>query len=105
MERQFLNIIILLSFIITGCQQIPESNSNTIKTIENSNQDIKQIYLDKEDKLLSYYSDIWDYILMKSSYSSDNLNEQTLFYMNRHLQDLDKFKSYLNDSYYFLFLW
>ena len=103
MERQFLNIIILLSFIITGCQQIPESNSNTIKTIENSDQDIKQIYLDKEDKLLSYYSDIWDYILMKSSYSSDNLNEQTLFYMNRHLQDLDKFKSYLNDSYYFLF--
>ena len=103
MERQFLNIVILLSFIISGCQQIPENNSNTLIQIENSDQDIKQIYLDKEDKLLSYYSDIWDYILMKSSYSSDKLDEQTLFYMNRHLQDLDNFKEYLNDSYYFLF--
>ena len=103
MERQFLNIVILLSFIISGCQQIPENNSITLIQIKNNDQDTKQIYLDKEDKLLSYYSDIWDYILMKSSYSSDNLDEQTLFYMNRHLQDLDNFKEYLNDSYYFLF--
>ena len=58
MERQFLNIVILLSFIISGCQQIPENNSNTSAQIENNDQDIKQIYLDKEDKLLSYYSDI-----------------------------------------------
>ena len=54
MERQFLNIVIFLGFIITGCQQIPENNSNTITQIENNDQDIKQIYLDKEDKLLSY---------------------------------------------------
>jgi hypothetical protein len=41
MERQFLNIVILLSFIISGCQQIPENNSNTIIQIENNDQDIK----------------------------------------------------------------
>ena len=43
MERQFLNIVILLSFIISGCQQIPENNSNTIIQIENNDQDIKPV--------------------------------------------------------------
>ena len=102
MERQFLKVIIITSFIISGCQQIPEDNTSIEPPI-NDNPNIKQIYLEKEDRLLSYYSDIWDYIIMESSYVSENIDEETLFYMNGHLQDIEKFKEYLNDSYYFLF--
>ena len=102
MERQFLKVIIITSFIISGCQQIPEDNTSIDLPI-NDSLNVKQIYLEKEDKLLSYYSDIWDYIMMESSYVSENIDEETLFYMNAHLQDIEKFKEYLNDSYYFLF--
>ena len=102
MERQFLKVIIITSFIISGCQQIPEDNTSIEPPI-NDNPNIKQIYLEKEDRLLSYYSDIWDYIIMESSYVSENIDEETLFYMNGHLQDIEKFKEYLNDSYYFLY--
>ena len=35
--------------------------------------------------------------------NSETINEQVLFYMNMHLKDIDKFKEYLNDSYYFMY--
>lgn len=100
MERQFLNLILFTCLILSSCQQLPEKKEVVpIAEIQN-NQQTAQI---DNDKLISYYSDIWDYILVKSSYSSRELDEQTLFYMNQHLKDVDKFKEYLNDSYYFLF--
>ena len=30
--------------------------------------------------------------MMESSYISENIDEETLFYMNAHLQDIEKFK-------------
>tara|TARA_B100000212_G_scaffold185682_1_gene140129 strand:+ start:135 stop:1616 length:1482 start_codon:yes stop_codon:yes gene_type:complete len=100
MERQFLNLILFTCLILSSCQQLPEKKEVLPVAEIQSNQQTTQI---DNDKLISYYSDIWDYILMKSSYSSRELDEQTLFYMNQHLKDVDKFKEYLNDSYYFLF--
>ena len=100
MERQFLNLILFTCLILSSCQQLPEKKEVLPVAEIQSNQQTTQI---DNDKLISYYSDIWDYILMKSSYSSIELDEQTLFYMNQHLKDVDKFKEYLNDSYYFLF--
>ena len=100
MERQFLNLILFTCLILSSCQQLPEKKEVVPVAEIQNNQQTTQI---DNDKLISYYSDIWDYILMKSSYSSRELDEQTLFYMNQHLKDVDKFKEYLNDSYYFLF--
>ncbi len=100
MERQFLNLILFTCLILSSCQQLPEKKEVVSVAEIQNNQQTTQI---DNDKLISYYSDIWDYILMKSSYSSRELDEQTLFYMNQHLKDVDKFKEYLNDSYYFLF--
>ena len=102
MERRFLKIIIFTSLLITSCQQIPINESN--KNFVDDNIDKQNLTVDlKQEKIISYHSDIWSYILVNSTYTSDSLDEQTLMYMNRHLQDLDKFKEFLNDSYYFMF--
>ena len=103
MERRFLKIIIFTSLLITSCQQIPINESN--KNFVGDNIDKQNLVIDskKQEKIISYHSDIWSYILVNSTYTSDSLDEQTLMYMNRHLQDLDKFKEFLNDSYYFMF--
>ena len=100
MERQFLNLTLFICLILSSCQQLPEKKEVVPST---KIQDQLQTTKIDNDKLTSYYSDIWDYIFMQSSYSSNELDEQTLLYMNQHLKDVDKFKEYLNDSYYFLF--
>ena len=103
MERRFLKTIIFISLLITSCQQIPINESNKKFVDDNTDKQNLEIDLKKQEKIISYHSDIWSYILTNSSYTSDGLDEQTLMYMNRHLQDLDKFKEFLNDSYYFIF--
>ena len=99
MERQLLNIFLIL-IIFVGCQQIeileddiPTKNSIPVQADTNTSQIIPEPY-----------ADIWDYILI-NNYSKNEiiLNEQILFYMNLHLKDIDKFKEYLNDSYYFIY--
>ena len=103
MERRFLKIIIFTGLLITSCQQIPINESNRNFVDENTYKQNLVIDIKKQEKITSYHSDIWSYILVNSTYISDSLDEQTLMYMNRHLQDLDKFKEFLNDSYYFMF--
>jgi membrane-bound lytic murein transglycosylase D len=95
MERQLLTTI-LISILFFGCQQIEVS------------QNIEKDTAIKEtaNNLISKpeYEDIWSYI--KQNNESKNeviLNDQVLSYMNMHLKDLDKFKEYLNDSYYFIY--
>ena len=103
MERRFLKIIIYTSLLITSCKQIPINESNKNFVDDNIEKQNLVIDLKKQEKIISYHSDIWSYILVNSTHTSDSLDEQTLMYMNRHLQDLDKFKEFLNDSYYFMF--
>ena len=95
MERQLLTTI-LISILFFGCQQIEVS------------QNIKKDTAVKEttNNLISKpeYEDIWSYIKQNNvSRTEVILNDQVLSYMNMHLKDLDKFKEYLNDSYYFIY--
>ena len=95
MERQLLTTI-LISILFFGCQQIEVS------------QNIKKDTAIKEttNNLISKpeYEDIWSYIKQNNvSKTEVILNDQILSYMNMHLKDLDKFKEYLNDSYYFIY--
>ena len=95
MERQLL-ITILISFLFIGCQQV-ELNQNTKKNIVVPEISENLIY--KPD-----YENIWSYIKQNNQSKNDViLNDQVLSYMNMHLKDLDKFKEYLNDSYYFIY--
>ncbi len=98
MERQLL-ISFLIFISITSCQQIDIvenkdlSKSIPIVDIQNS-----------EEPFSVPYKDIWEYIIKNNSAPNDQyINEQVLFYMNKHIKDIDKFKEYLNDSYYFLY--
>ena len=99
MERQFLIINLILIFIV-GCQQIEiveKIDNNSIESNQNKN-------FTKSESVIIEYENIWDYIFDKNL-KNNNLviNDQVLFYMNMHLKDVDKFKEYLNDSYYFIF--
>ena len=99
MERQFLIINLILIFIV-GCQQIEiveKIDDNSIESNQNKN-------FIKSESVIIEYENIWDYIFDKNL-KNNNLviNDQVLFYMNMHLKDVDKFKEYLNDSYYFIF--
>ena len=82
MERRFLKIIIFTGLLITSCQQIPINESNKKFVGDNIDKQNLEIDKKKQEKIISYHSDIWSYILTNSSYTSDGLDEQTLMYMN-----------------------
>ena len=96
MERQLL-IVLTVILMTAGCQQLPVNNPNTTETSYD-------IPTDNPDPNLYTSNDIWQYLVLNNAQSSDySLNERTLFYMNMHLKDDEKFTEYLNDSYYFLY--
>ena len=99
MERQLLTFFILITLI--GCQQIEIIESYDEKQIEISTSDSEQsLSLD----LVIPSKNIWEYMFANNPQNnSETINEQVLFYMNMHLKDIDKFKEYLNDSYYFMY--
>ena len=96
MERQLL-IVLTVILMAAGCQQLPVNIPNTNETSYDIPTD------DSNSNLYTSY-DIWQYLVLNNLQSSDySLNERTLFYMNMHLKDDEKFTEYLNDSYYFLY--
>ena len=99
MERQLLTFFILITLI--GCQQIEIIDSYDEKQIEISASDSEQSLT---QDLVIPSKNIWEYMFANNPQNnSETINEQVLFYMNMHLKDIDKFKEYLNDSYYFMY--
>ena len=99
MERQLLTYFILITLI--GCQQIEITESYNKKQIEISTSDSEQSLT---QDLVIPSKNIWEYMFANNPQNdSETINEQVLFYMNMHLKDIDKFKEYLNDSYYFMY--
>ena len=95
MERQLLTTI-LISILFFGCQQIEVSQN--IKKDTAIKETANNLFSKPE------YEDIWSYIKQNNESKTEViLNDQVLSYMNMHLKDLDKFKEYLNDSYYFIY--
>ena len=99
MERQLLTFFILITLI--GCQQIEIIESYDEKQIEISTSDSEQSL---SQDLVIPSKNIWEYMFVNNPQNNrETINEQVLFYMNMHLKDIDKFKEYLNDSYYFMY--
>ena len=99
MERQLLTYFILITLI--GCQQIEITESYDENHIEVSSLDSEELV---PQDLVIPSKNIWEYIFTNNPINnSEIINEQILFYMNMHLKDIDKFKEYLNDSYYFMY--
>jgi len=105
MERQFL-ISLLLLFLIVGCETTPvltiKNNSECITTYSDN-----ECIASSEESLVVFKplpSDVWEYMIFNSDYKKDFiLDQKTLSYINRHIQDLEKFNDYLNKSYYFIY--
>ena len=105
MERQFL-ISLLLLFLIVGCETTPvitiKNNSECITTYSDN-----ECITSSEESLVVFKplpSDVWEYMIFNSDYEKDFiLDQKTLSYINRHIQDLEKFNDYLNKSYYFIY--
>jgi len=105
MERQFL-ISLLLLFLIVGCETTPvltiKNNSECITTYSDN-----ECFTSSEESLVIFKplpSDVWEYMIFNSDYEKDFiLDQKTLSYVNRHIQDLEKFNDYLNKSYYFIY--
>ena len=99
MERQLLTFFILITLI--GCQQIEIIESYDEKQIQISTSDSEQSL---SQDLVIPSKNIWEYMFANNPQNNrETINEQVLFYMNMHLKDIDKFKEYLNDSYYFMY--
>ncbi|RZO28014.1 MAG: LysM peptidoglycan-binding domain-containing protein [SAR86 cluster bacterium] len=99
MERQLLTFFILITLI--GCQQIEIIESYDEKQIQISTSDSEQSL---SQDLVIPSRNIWEYMFANNPQNNrETINEQVLFYMNMHLKDIDKFKEYLNDSYYFMY--
>ena len=99
MERQLL-ISFFIFILLAGCQQIEIAEQITETSVSippSDNHSSEELFVDP-------YENIWEYILDNNSMPNDKyINEQVLFYMNKHIQDIDKFNEYLNDSYYFIY--
>ena len=103
MERYILKFkLFLLLLLIYGCNSVPEElmfkDSKVAPVNSVSTNEINEI-IETVPELLN----VWDYLKQESNYDAVDIDEQTLKYMNRHLQNLDLFEDYLNKSEYFIF--
>ena len=94
MERQLL-IIITASLLIFGCQQIDLGMPSSAILIEEQKPQV--IVVEEKPQ------DVWEYMMTKTDLSPYILDEQTNFYINKHISDLEKFTEYLDKSYYFIY--
>ena len=94
MERQLL-IIITASLLIFGCQQIDLGMPSSAISIEEQKPQV--IVVEEKPQ------DVWEYMMTKTDLSPYILDEQTNFYINKHISDLEKFSEYLDKSYYFIY--
>ena len=94
MERRFLIISLLFLFQLSGCQSIP---------VVINNFDVKEI-TKPVDEPTQIAENVWDYMVINSDYNYDvYLDKKTLYYINNHIKDIQKFNEFLNKSYYFIY--
>ena len=98
MERQFLTSFIFLLFTLQSCQTFEVVNE------PKSNKDISLIS-EKEVVIKPEPKDVWEYMIFNSSYEANEnpLDERTLFFIENHLQDPERFSEFLDKSYYFIY--
>ena len=98
MERQLLTSFIFLLFTLQSCQTFEVVNE------PKSNKDISLIS-EKEVVIKPEPKDVWEYMIFNSSYEANEnpLDERTLFFIENHLQDLERFSEFLDKSYYFIY--
>jgi len=103
LERRILKFkLLIISLFIYGCNSVPEDLVFNDKAINQTNT-VSTMQVNKIIEVVPEPVNIWEYLKQKSNYDDVEIDEQTLKYMNRHLQNLELFETYLNKSEYFIF--
>ena len=91
MERRILKFkLLIISLFIYGCNSVPEDLVFNDKVINQTNA-VSTMQVNKIIEVVPEPVNIWEYLKQKSNYDDVEINEQTLKYMNRHLQNLELF--------------
>ena len=94
MERQLL-ISLIFIFALSSCQTTTPTKSTVEQKIEIGEKSI-------ETEI--QYTNIWDYIIKNSNDEKELLiDDVTLEFINKHLQNKDNFHKYLSNSYFFIY--
>src|SRR6056300_583872 len=106
MERQFLILSLFFFLGLSSCQSNPTKINNIDFQCGSSylsDKCVNDIILPIEEPK-PVAKNVWEYMIFNSDYEKDFiLDKKTLSYINRHIQDLEKFNDYLNKSYYFIY--
>ena len=94
MERQLL-ISLIFIFALSSCQTTTTPKSTIQQKIEIGEKSIGTEI---------QYTNIWDYIIKNSNDEKELLiDDVTLEFINKHLQNKDNFHKYLSNSYFFIY--
>ena len=87
MERRILKFkLLIISLFIYGCNSVPEDLVFNDKFINQTNT-VSTMQVNKIIEVVPEPVNIWEYLKQKSNYDDVEIDEQTLKYMNRHLQN------------------
>ncbi len=110
MERLSIKSLILI-LLLSGCQMVAINNDESISFIPDLSESKSEEVIEKNELLIieeieqtkPEIKSIWDVLKDESTINEYEIDELTLYYMNQHLQNVDLFENYLNNSYYFLY--
>ena len=100
-----ISLIFAFTFIVISNCQVTSSLSQPDREIQLESITVEENASEEEITYIEPIPEnVWEYMITKSSLNKNVIiDEQTLIFMNNHIKDLDKFNSYLNKSYYFIY--
>ena len=99
-----ISLIFAFTFLVISSCQVTSSLSVPDREIQLESITVEENASEEITYIEPIPENVWEYMITKSSLNENVIiNEQTLIFMNNHIKDLDKFNSYLNKSYYFIY--
>ena len=114
MERLSIKSLILI-MLLSGCQIMEVTNNDSVESIpdlfepvfEPISEETIEINQALEIALVESsppeVKSIWEVLKNEAKIKEYEIDDLTLYYMNQHLQNVDLFENYLENSYYFLY--
>ena len=110
MERLSIKSLILI-LLLSGCQMIEVTNNDSVESIPDLFELINEETIEINQALEiaevepspQEVKSIWEVLKDETKIKEYKIDDSTLYYMNQHLQNVDLFENYLENSYYFLY--
>ena len=100
-----ISLIFAFTFIVISNCQVTRSLSQPDREIQLESITVEENASEEEITYMEPIPEnVWEYMIPTSSFNKNVIiDEQTLIFLTNHINDLDKFTSYLNKSYSFLY--